>query len=668
MNKRTVLIVDDEEINRIILGKILSRDYNLLYASNGRLAMKLLTENSNTISAVLLDIVMPEMDGYEVLEAMRSDRNLAKIPVIISSQRGDDETEIKALSLGAHDFIAKPYKNDIIRHRLANMIEFRETAALVNTARLDELTGLYNKTYFQKKARELILEHPDEKYNMFYLDIERFKVVNDTFGAQAGDNLLCHIAANLSEIVGENGICARFNADDFYIFNSSTEALREEELISLISGNRLLPHNMNVKLRCGIYEADDIALPVSVMCDRAQLAAETIKGKYDRYIAYYDDSLRRRILVEQEISEQMEGALRDGQFHVYYQPKYELCSGRIAGAEALVRWKHPEHGMIPPGKFIPLFEKNGFITTLDMYIWEKVCLDLVELRESGLSQVPVSVNVSRADIYDSSLTDTLTGLVEKYKIPCGLLHLEITESAYAEDPEHIISVVSRLREYGFTIEMDDFGSGYSSLNMLSEMPIDVLKLDTRFIQREATKAAGKGILSFIISLAKWLGLSVVAEGVENLEQIITLKTMDCDYVQGFYYAHPMPKADFFSLLASENNTERKNSVIGRNHGSQTKQSDSSEGIMLIVDDTEVNRALLVQTFSDRYEIVETENGVEGREYLHENAGRVAIVMLDLLMPVMDGFQVLKQIRSNELTRDLPVIVTSQGDGASEARA
>lgn len=278
------------------------------------------------------------------------------------------------------------------------------------------------------------------------------------------------------------------------------------------------------------------------------LAVRSIKGRYGVHFAIYNNKLRNSLLREQKITDGMEEALAEKQFVIYLQPKYSVEDNQLAGAEALVRWKHPKWGLLSPIEFIPLFERNGFITKLDQYVWDKVCEILKGRNDKGDSCISISVNVSRADIYQVDLADDLTTLVKRYGLNRSSLHLEITESAYTENPEQIIETVEHLRKLGFVIEMDDFGSRYSSLNMLNRMPLDILKLDMQFVQNETAKSNNEGILHFIMDLAKWMRLSVVAEGVETSEQLERIREVGCNYVQGYYLGKPMPYQDFEELL------------------------------------------------------------------------------------------------------------------------
>ncbi len=669
MIKRTILVVDDQKINRRILGRILADGYDILYAENGEEALAVLHENED-ISAVLLDIVMPVMDGYGVLKAMAEDVVLSKIPVIVSSQKDGDEAEIKALSMGAYDFIAKPYKADIIRHRLSNTIRLRETAAMVNKIEKDELTGLYNKQFFLNKTREILAQNPDERFDMFCLGVEHFKLINDTYGIETGDQVLQYIAKVMQEAGKYVKILGRFAADEFYMLAPYEEDRDRKRLFKYYEKVNEFPIDMEIKIHCGAYTITREETSVSSICDRAKLAADANRGKYDAAFDYYDDKMRQKLLEEQFITSHMHAALEERQFKVYYQPKYDLKSELVAGAEALVRWIHPQKGFLSPGAFIPVFERNGFIMQLDQYVWETACRDIRSWMDKGYPAVAVSVNVSRADIYNPNLTDILLNLVKKYQIPMNCLHLEITESAYTDNPDQIISVVNNFRNLGFIIEMDDFGSGYSSLNMLAKMPIDVLKLDMKFVQMESENTSGKGIMSFVISLAKWLDLAVVAEGVETAEQINSLRSMECNYVQGFYYAKPMPVENFEELLRNHHTTE----MVCRSETPAALILEKKKVVkipdqkMLIVDDIEINRAVLSSTFMDDYEIIEKENGKEAWDYLQDHYQEIDVILLDLLMPVMDGFQMLKKIREDEKMKNMPVIITSQGDVESEQRA
>ena len=513
------LSVPRNELNREILSEILSVEYQILKADNGLEALELLEQYKDSVSLILLDMMMPVMDGYRFLDHVRADGELSLIPVIVTTQSDSEGDEVAALSHGATDFVPKPYRPQVILHRVANLIKLRENAAMVNQLQYDPLTGLYTKEFFYQKVRERLLEEPEEEYCIVCSNIENFKLVNDIFGVREGDRLLKEVADIARSIVGDNGFCGRFSADRFLCLQKREQEQQDRMNFGDFPELEPSPLLKSVVMRWGIYEIVDRSIPVEQMCDRALLAANSIKGQYNQFFAVYDESLRDRLIREQAITDAMETALREEQFVVYYQPKYNLNGDFMAGAEALVRWIHPEWGFMAPGEFIPLFEKNGFISRMDQYVWEQVCAQLREWQDKGYELLPVSVNVSRADVFQGRLAETLVNLIGKYDIDPVYLHLEITESAYAENPGPIISAAEELRRLGFTVEMDDFGSGYSSLNMLSQMSLDILKLDMKFIQSEMVKSLDQSILNDVISMAHRMHLSVVAEGVETRDQL-----------------------------------------------------------------------------------------------------------------------------------------------------
>ena len=544
--QKQILVVEDNALNRAILCGILSDNYRVLEAGNGQEALDVLREHADDIAVILLDVMMPVMDGFTFLDRIKADDRLSLIPVIIMTQSDSEADEVTALAHGATDFVPKPYRPQVILHRVASIIKLRETAAMVNLFQYDRLTGLFSREFFYEKVRERLREDPEGEYSIVCSNIVNFKLYNDSFGVAEGDRLLRETADAMRRAVEPSGICGRFGADRFICLQESGKEARDRAAFD--ADQTESGKVRNVVMKWGVYEITDRSVPVEQMCDRANLAVDSIKNQYNFHFAVYDDVLRGKLLREQAITEAMETALNEGQFVVYYQPKYSLNNDCMAGAEALVRWVHPELGFLSPGEFIPLFEKNGFITRLDRYVWENVCATLRLWREKGYPQLSVSVNVSRADVYHTDLADTLLEIIRKYGVEPAQLHLELTESAYTENPAQILSTVEHLRELGFIIEMDDFGSGYSSLNMLNQMKLDILKLDMKFIRSETSKPMEQGILRFIVGLARWLNLSVVAKGVETREQLERLREIGCDYVQGYFFARPMPAGEFEKLL------------------------------------------------------------------------------------------------------------------------
>ncbi|MEF9984364.1 MAG: EAL domain-containing protein [Oscillospiraceae bacterium] len=552
MKKRTILIVDDNQINRLMLEKILTPYYNVLQAENGKAALLILENGQESISAVLTDLIMPIMNGYEFLRQFNKNQNISSIPVIVATQLGSEDVELKALSLGAEDFITKPYKPEIILKRLENIIKLHETSSFISAIEHDSLTFLYNKQSFYRYARQILNKHLDTDYIIAAIDIEKFKLVNDLYGRQEGDNLLSFLADNLRNFAKvTDSICGRFTADKFVLLIPYSDGF-ENALINFIIkpiDNYHLKIKINVKI--GLYQIADKDITVAAMCDRAQIAASSIKGIYVKQIVYYDDAILDCLKKRQEIVDEMNKALLNEEFKVFYQIECDLRTGKPIGAEALTRWFHQEKGLIPPDEFIPIFEENGFITKLDYYVWEQTCKLIRDRMDKGQYIFPISVNVSRVDIFCPQFIELLVGLVRKYDIPPKFLRLEITETAYAENEEYIGNIVNELKSEGFFIEMDDFGSRYSSLNMLSAVNVDCIKLDIAFLQNIEKNPRNGCVLSFVIRLAKWLGLSVIAEGVETRHQALMLREMGCDIGQGYYFSRPLKVEDFLPLIDKE---------------------------------------------------------------------------------------------------------------------
>ncbi|MEG1844792.1 MAG: EAL domain-containing protein [Clostridia bacterium] len=419
---------------------------------------------------------------------------------------------------------------------------------LQQLADYDELTGLYGRRAFYRIVRETLDAHPDTRYVMVRGDINRFKAFNDAFGTAAGDKLLGDLGAFFSASAPASTVTCRMQADHFVSLWEEDNFHLNDLMAKIDQWFAAYPVAFEFSFCVGIYEIDDPTSDVALMCDKPLLALYTVKHQYGNKYAYYDAPLREKLALEQVIVSGMRAALESEQFVVYFQPQYSYLSGRIVGAEALVRWNHPQRGMIAPDVFIPVFEENGFITTMDHYVWEVACRYLRKWLDSGTTRVvPVSVNISRHDIYDANLCAYLESLMARYRLPVSLFQLEITESAYVENPQQLLEMVRQLKKAGFVIEMDDFGSGYSSLNTLKDVPVDVLKLDLKFLHGE-DNARGGNILSSVVRMARWLELPIIAEGVETHKQAEFLKTIGCEYMQGYYFARPMPAPEFEKFL------------------------------------------------------------------------------------------------------------------------
>jgi len=798
-NKDIVLIIDDDRVDREILKTILSNDYYVVEAKDGKEGFDFLARHELDVKCVVVDIYMPGMDGYGFLRKVNESG--LKIPVIVTTSDTGEDTQVKVLAEGAWDFIVKPFNAEIVKLRVQNAImrtEFFAFKKLKYIAEYDTLTGIFNKDKFLKKTRIMLDNNPGKKFAFIRFDIDRFQLVNSFYGVSEGDRFIKYLAIGLENLANQrqNLTYGRIEAE---VFALCGEYETEEEVFSLIEKHIeiIKSYNRNFDLvpNFGVYFLDDLTLPPSVMLDRATLAAKECKGNYIDTVGVFKTEMSSRLEKEQEIVNEMVQALQDEQFIVYLQPKYSLETNSPAGAEALVRWMHPEKGMISPGLFIPVFEKNGFIERLDHYVWEVICKYLKKWIEEGLKPNPISVNISRVDLYNPKIVDFIINLVDKYNIPHELFQLELTETAYMDNPQVMKQVVSGLKENGFTVMMDDFGSGYSSLSILKEVEVDVLKIDMRFFDSSGNDGRSENIIASVVRMAKWLGMPAVAEGVEKAEQVNFLGSVGCEYVQGFYFARPMP-IDEYEKLAKENKEktvskvvdatgvltmdklwssapemeilfsnsvqasaicefdgskftylrtnnaykdlfgadgvsegnpldyifyEYKNDVldafknavdndesvecqyqrrvqqgkalwvsmklqfIGKIGGEKSvfianlsdittqkevetelkklKKVMNSGGKnkpkkLLVVDDSELSSRIIKDIFDSSYEVHLARNGLEGLNLLREYKNEVAIVLLDMVMPVMDGREFLSHKNADEETVDIPVIVIS----------
>ncbi len=548
MHKRLVIVIDDSNINRSLLTKILSNEYRVVAFENGKNAIEYLDDYCAEVSAILLDLNMPVLNGYDFLKIRKENINLCNIPVIVQTTYSSLNAEISCLEMGATDFLTKPYSPKVILRRLKNIIQLRENESFLTAVQHDSLTNLLNKEGFFIKAEKMLENNSDVDYLILCIDIVQFKVINQFAGYQNGDKVLLFVTEILNDLFKNDSLIARFGADRFQVL--TPKPIDENYFDNLISEYKKNPPiNLPLSIQFGIYEVLDKSKPIAAMCDYSKMALEPIKGRYKKYFSTFNEDMYNRIQKEQLIVNEMDEAILENQFVVYYQPKWDIINEKVIGAEALVRWIHPKYGFMNPGDFIPLFEKNGFITKLDLYVWENVCKQLRKWIDKGIRVVPISVNVSRNDIYSGNLVENLLKLIRKYNIPSNLIHIEITETAYAKNQNKLSEVVQDLSTHGFLIEMDDFGSGYSSLNMLSEVPVDIIKLDLLFLNKKsASSKNNKSILKLIVNIAKELELDLIAEGVETEKDVQSLKEIGCNKAQGYYYAKPMKCNDFEKLV------------------------------------------------------------------------------------------------------------------------
>jgi diguanylate cyclase (GGDEF)-like protein len=688
VDKRTLLAVDDAEINRKILSKLFSNDFDVLEACDGKEALDIINEHDGNIDIVVLDIIMPEFDGFYFLEKVKETK-FSSIPVVIATTDNSPEAENRLLDLGATDLIYKPFNpqnavkkvNAILARYEAENQRIKSTATSLeehhtivmrqtNTfsaeynfitgktfidpdysnyvhrdfcnidifdpttmigliyrpdldavisflnlgdihetiqkyiniriltenniyewfrlaltihiengvktrailtfnninnemeaikkleifSSIDRLTKIPNRNTFVEKTQSIIESNPDIKFAIVRFDIESFKIINQLFGTSEGDSILKFIAVKLQEIIEpiKNGTYCRITSDLFaFSIPYESEELLNSIIDTLVAAVKMYPLNFDITLSFGIYIAENSEYSVRHMLDRAGVAQKATKNNYKSHVSYFDEALREQEEIEITIVSEMKRALENGEFKIYLQPKVDMRTGEIIGSEALVRWVHPEKGLISPRSFIPIFENNGFITELDYYIFATVSKQLDKWRSEGIPILPVSVNVSRADLYDPNLFPNIVKIVDTYNIPHEFIEFELTESSFISDNHKLVELTYNLQKGGFHVLMDDFGSGYSSLNSLKDIKVDVLKIDINFLPTSTSDERAGKILTSVVSMANALDLKVVVEGVETRDQADFLISIGAYEAQGYYFFRPMPVEEYEAVLKKQ---------------------------------------------------------------------------------------------------------------------
>ena len=494
---------------------------------------------------------MPELSGFDVLKQLQGEGLLSEIPVIVLTSEKD--SEIESLKLGAADFLTKPYdRPEVILARVRHSMELFENSRIITATEFDKLTGLYSPEFFFEYASLYDQRFPKQVMDAVVINFTRFHLLNELKGRVFGDKILSAMAEGIRSIILKyGGIAGRRDADTFFAYIPHLDDYKiiinaiNENLSSLLKASE-------TRLRLGAYSDTEKSQPLLLRFDHALQACNSIRNKVGEEICIYDSQMAEREVFNAHLLEDFEAAIEQKQFKVNYQPKFNITGDKplLCSAEALVRWIHPDLGFVRPDLFIPLFEENGLVTKLDRYVWEESAKQIARWKKELGVTIPVSVNVSRIDIAAPDMTDFITKIVKENGLDPKEYMLEITESAYTEDSKHIIEVVENLRALGHKIEMDDFGSGYSSLNMLTSMPIDALKMDKAFIRNIKPGNKEMELVTLVLKIAQTLGVPVIAEGVETEEEYMLLKKAGCDIIQGYYFSKPIAPEEFEKFKAA----------------------------------------------------------------------------------------------------------------------
>lgn len=427
------------------------------------------------------------------------------------------------------------------------ILEHRSRKALERSSFTDSLTGIRNRAGFEAAAAELLRQRGGRSYVLMELDVDDFKFINDTYGYEFGDRLLTVLAETLSARCGPEEVCARLDADDFVVLMLEKPALLaglRHILTKTVRDRMRLDVSDIVLFTVGGYTVPEGNEPIQSMMDKVNLAHRGAKDQGKASSLWYSGKLLEKMQVENQLKSRMHRALEDGEFKLYLQPKCELAGMEIFGAEALVRWEFPGRGLVYPDEFIPLFEANGSIVELDLYMLERTCAFIRDWLDKGGAMLSVSVNFSRVTIYHRRFQERVLETVDRYRIPHCCIELEITESAFNEISETVVEKLTQLQREGFLVSMDDFGAGYSNLNLLDKLPIQVLKLDREFLWEYEQNARAKNVITCVVELAHSLDVKVVCEGVECPEHLAFLQKIGCDYGQGYYFSKPVPQEAF----------------------------------------------------------------------------------------------------------------------------
>ena len=551
-SRQNIMVIEDNQDCQEILQNVLEESYNITVVSNTQEALLLLMDAPTTYSLILLELDLPDSACINFLKQRNNQTFLQSIPVIVITGDGNDNGCYK---LGADEFIRKPLNTpDIILARCERTMALFENKNLVQQTERDKLSGLYTIDYFFEYLKQIIPLDMGSDRDAIVIDIEHFRLINEIYGRSVGDQILADIGNYLQQILTTlNAIACRAGADVFYVYCIHQESYQElqEDL------QDILAHHVkvnNIRARVGVWQFVERGVTdPETWFDRAKSACDRISGNYTVSVATYNSGLHTKHLREERLIRDIYEAIEHKDLKVYYQPKYAIQGDKphLRSAEALIRWIHPTLGFISPADFIPLFESNGLVQMVDYYVWKEAAAQIRRWKDEYDFTVPVSVNVSRIDIYDPDLENKFCNILKENNLSPSEYMIEITESAYAENAQGLIEVLESMRQKGFKIEMDDFGTGYSSLGMLTEIPIDILKIDMSFVRSMEKHEKNKRMVELIIDIAKFLKVPCVAEGVETESQLRALRRMGCDVIQGYFFSKPVSPEDFVKFIEKE---------------------------------------------------------------------------------------------------------------------
>ena len=567
LRNATILMVDDEPTTLDIVEIYLEdAGYSrLISTTDSSSAIDLIRQKRP--DAVLLDIMMPKVDGFEILSRLRADPELKHMPVIVLSSSTDGATKLRALELGASDMLSKPVDSSELVLRLRNTLAAK--AYLDRLANYDELTGLPNRRMFTDRLQRALerVDRDGKTSAVVHIGLDRFRQVNEALGQRLGDVLLTMVASRLDQCVRGWDIISvpevsdvmvsglsRIGGDEFSVLltmiDKVDDVARAARRIqhSLADPFRLRDEDLYITASVGVAVFPNDGTDIETLQGNAAVALSHAKQLGRNNCQFFAEELNKRSASRLVLESRLHKAIDNNELMLHYQPKVDLETGAIAGAEALVRWERPGQGLVSPGEFIPLAEETGLIVPIGDWVLDEACQALARWRERGIDNLRVSVNVSSRQFWNGDLLDKVSDALSRYGLPGSSLSLEITETVLMKNPEVCASVLVSLKYLGVTVSIDDFGTGYSSLSYLRRFPLDELKVDRAFIKDLPGDKDGLAIVSAVVAMAHALSLKVVAEGVETEEQLEFLKTRQCNQYQGFFFSRPLPENDFLTLV------------------------------------------------------------------------------------------------------------------------
>lgn len=532
--KHKILIVEDGAFNRSLLRKILQDTYEIVEADNGQAAFDYLETEYKNISAIILDLVMPIMDGFTFMKIAQKDKRIKNIPILVTTVLDESTSELEALKLGASDFIAKPFNPVVIKQRLFNVISLYENFVLKNELEKDELTNLYNSDMFADACSSLIENDKDNSYAIIVINFKDFKFVNNIIGYESGDSLLVYLADIIRrESNIDRCVYGRLSSDKFVVCmpNNIEFVLNFIKLIKLDIEN--FTKKVNINLHFGIYltNNEDHNTNVKYMIDLATIASKNHNSQ--EFYTVYSPELGKEMALKEELQQRKQIALDNHEFTIFFQPKYNLAK-EIVGLEALSRWNHPTHGIIEPSQFVAMLDEARLIRHLDLFVLDYVCALLSHRIKNGNKVLPVTLNIARSDMYDSHLFNNVLLTLNKYQIPHHLIHFEFSEELYHSDYEMFVRTVERAIKLGINVDISDFGKTYGSINLLVNFPIHSISINLRTVN------ASEETLSRIVEIVSHTNCKIQLFGIESDEDLAFANSLPVDAIQGRYLHQPVP--------------------------------------------------------------------------------------------------------------------------------